>query len=168
LTISDGYIVEAADLDSIWSTGLAQLRTTTAANSARRQFPVVFSFRGVTNAVSRTYTYTPRTDVVLKSATISAASTSAGIVCSVEIPAQIIDQERIVGGNIPYDLTGSATTSATLTAGFGDIGRDNTAIPATERLILLAGDNIDITVQSSSATAADIHIIFLLETEMVE
>jgi len=169
LSFTDGYVIDDGYLDAVWSTGLQVMRARTSATSRRKQWPLVVQFRGVTTSTARhlrTHIYTPRTDVAVVSATISAHSAGAGIVCSVNIPAQILERERITGGNIPYALTGSATTSGTATAGIGTIGQNSAAIPATTRLMLLAGDNIDIIAQVDSATAADVTVVLLLEGEV--
>jgi hypothetical protein len=172
MPITNGSVITAANLDDIYTTGLATLRTNTAANVARKQYTVTFRFNQIKSTTAehlRTKVWVPRTDVVIRNARISAVSVTAGLVCTVEIPAQIVSRERIVGGNLPYSLVGSATTSATVNAGVGQVSSiSGTALSTSERVVALAGDNIEIIVAAPTTTECGIWVTLLVETVLGE
>ena len=129
-----------------------------------KQFTETFQFNGIVTSTAeylRSFTYTPRADCTLRGARIYCLSTTNNIVATLSIPAQIVEDNTIVGGNIPSSLTATATSAATV-AGSGGL----VTLPNTAMIRLLAGDNIDIIVSTNSATAADVTVTLLLETPL--
>ncbi len=125
MPISNGSIILAADVNGIWQTALATLRARTTANNPNKQFTETFSINGIvasTPEYLRTIVYVPRTDVILRSARVYIVSTNGGVLqngisATVTIPAQLIEDNSIVGGNIPRTLTATATSNASANLG---------------------------------------------------
>lgn len=164
MTIANGQQILAADLDGIWSTALGTLRTRTNDNNKYLQFNEVFTFNVINNTIAeylRTIVYVPRTDVILRGIRLYCCSTITGINATLTIPAQIAENNTIVGGNIKSSLTLTATsgTSALLSnsGGFNQLSTN-------ELFTFLAGDNIDLVVSTDSATTSNVIVVLMLET----
>lgn len=169
MAIVNGQIITPADVNGIWSTALATLRARTNDNTPYKQFVETFQFNGVTSLTAQylsSYIYSPRTDVVVRAIRVYCMSATAGIVATVSIPAQIVEDNIIVGGNIKSTITATATSNASV-ADMSLSGGLVTTLPNNEMTVFLAGDNIDIIVSTNSLTAADITVSLLLETTMV-
>lgn len=168
MTISNGSAILAADLNGIWETALGTLRTRTITNTPYKQFSEVFRFDGITTSTAeylRTVVYVPRTDVILRGVRIVCASTGVQtITATVTIPAQIVEDNKIVGGNIKSTLTASATYSNTTPDFSGSEGR--VTLSNTELFSFLAGDNIDIVVSltATGTPTCNVTVTCLFET----
>jgi hypothetical protein len=171
MPISNGSIILAADVNGIWQTALATLRARTTANNPNKQFTETFSINGIvasTPEYLRTIVYVPRTDVILRSARVYIVSTNGGVLqngisATVTIPAQLIEDNSIVGGNIPRTLTATATSNASANLGSSAARLD---LPNDQLFTFLAGDNIDIVV--STADTANVNkVIVSLTLESV-
>lgn len=164
MAITNGSTILAADLNGIWTTALGTLRSRTTANNPYKQFTETFQFDGITSGTAeylRTFTYVPRTDVILRSAHIYCLSTTIGTVATLSIPAQLIEDNNIVGGNIKSTLTATATSaSAVSIAASGGI----VTLPNTELFTFLAGDNIDFVVSTNNASVSNVTVCLLLES----
>ncbi len=164
MTIASGSLITADDLRGIWSVPLTTLATYNTLVNPYKQFTEVFQVRGVTNLTSeilRTVLYTPRTDVILRGFRVMCSSATVGIVATASIPAQVIRDNVIAGGNIPYSITATATSTAI--AGDLSVTTGLATIPNNTIVSFLAGDNIDIVVSTNSATAANVTVTLLLE-----
>jgi len=170
MTISNGSPILASDLNGIWQTALGTLRSRTTANNPNKQFVETFSFNNILQSTAehlRTAVYVPRTDVVLRAARIYIVSTFAGVKQSgtdatVTIPAQQIEDNVIVGGNIPRTLTATAVSNALSFTG----SEERIDLPNDQLFTFLAGDNIDIIVSTTDTTRAN-NIIVSLTLESV-
>lgn len=152
MAISNGSAILASDLNGIWETALDTLRSRTDTSNLYKQFSEVFRFDGITSSTAeylRTIVYVPRTDVILRGVRIYCATDGANLpTATVTIPAQIIEDNNIVGGNIKSTLTASATASAS--SNFAN-STNRVVLSNTELFTFLAGDNIDIIVSLSGA-----------------
>lgn len=158
MPIAPGQVITASDLNAVWPTALNSLRSRTDDNNDYKQFTQTFSFNGVINTTPeylRTAVLTPTTDLILREARIYIRSLSGGvaqngIAATLTIPAQIIEDDVIVGGNIKRTLT-TTCTSVVPSTDFSDSGA-TISLPNTELFTFLAGDNIDIIVSTPNAT----------------
>lgn len=154
MPITNGSPILASDLNAVWQTALATLRTRTTSNNPYRQFVVVLRLLGINSTTPehlRTITYVPRTDLVLRGAKIAATPSSTtpstGVICTATIPAGIREDESIVGGNINRTLSMEVTTDGTCdpASNFGAA-----TLPVDQLFGLLAGDSIDIVVSTTA------------------
>jgi hypothetical protein len=160
MPITNGSPIIATDVNGIWQTALGTLRSNTSDNAPWKQYTETFVFNGLSTATSPVIPvhnlstiYVPRTDVILRAARLyisafQSGSLYNGATATLTIPAQIIENNTIVGGNIKNTLTCTATSTntSTLSSGAGLI-----TLPNTETFSFLAGDNIDIVVSIDSA-----------------
>jgi hypothetical protein len=170
MAITNGSTILASDVNAIWETGLATLRSRTLASTPYKQYCEIFRFDGITSGTAplrRGAVYVPRTDVIVRGARVYCQSATNGIIATVSIPAQIYKDNNIVGGNIKQSLTATATSNAPAT--FSNSGSVITLAAGTDPALFtfLAGDNIEILVSTSSGTAANVTVSLLLETVMV-
>lgn len=168
MAISNGTTILGSDVNGIWTTALGTLRDRNDDNNPYKQFTETFEFNGVVSSTAeylRTYVYTPRTDVVLRAARLYCLSTTAGIVATLRIPAQKIENATIVGGNIKSTLSTSASSNASIVDLSLSGGTIN--LPREQLFTFLAGDNIDIVVSSSSASTSNITVVLLFENILV-
>jgi hypothetical protein len=173
MPLTNGTTILAADLNGVWTTALATLRSRNSDTTTSKQFTETFHFNGVigsggsaTPEYLRTIVYVPRTDVVLRAARLYCMSTSAtAVVATLTIPSQIVEDNAIVGGNIKNTLTATATRDTSITD--MSLSGGIITLPNTELFTFLAGDNIDLVVNTNSANSANIIVSLLLETSLV-
>lgn len=158
MPIAPGQIISETDLNAVWPTALNSLRSRTDDNNDYKQFAQTFTFNGVINTTPeylRTAVLTPTTDLILREARIYIRSLNGGgvaqngISATLTIPAQIVEDDVIVGGNIKQTLTATCT-SVVPSTDFSDSGA-TISLPNTELFTFLAGDNIDIIVSTPDA-----------------
>jgi hypothetical protein len=178
MAFTNGTIILASDINAIWETGLASLRSRTqvaqvsgiTSNIPYKQYCEIFRFDGITSTTAehrRGAVFVPRTDVIVRGVRVYCQSATTSIVATVSIPAQIYKDNNIVGGNIKRSLTATATSQ--LPATYSDSGTvvtlDTGADPAL--FTFLAGDNIEILVSTNNVATANVTVSLLLETLMV-
>lgn len=177
MAITNGSTITAADLDSIWETGLETLRIRTqsvagsSSNTPYKQYCEIFRFDGIVTGTPehrRSAVFVPRTDVIVRGIRVYCQSATLGIVATASIPAQIYKDNNIVGGNIKKSLTATATSAAAaLYSNSGSALDLSLGIGGVGLFTFLAGDNIEILVSTSSAFSANVTVSLLLETVMV-
>ena len=178
MAFTNGTTILASDINAIWETGLASLRSRTqvaqvsgiTSNIPYKRYCEIFRFDGITSTTAehrRGAVFVPRTDVIVRGVRVYCQSATTSIVATVSIPAQIYKDNNIVGGNIKRSLTATATSQ--LPATYSDSGTvvtlDTGADPAL--FTFLAGDNIEILVSTNNVATANVTVILLLETLMV-
>ena len=164
MALTNGSTILAADLTGVWTGALALLRARTTSNNPWKQFTETFQFDGIASGTAeylRTFTYVPRTDVILRSAHIYCASTTTNITATLSIPAQLVEDNTIVGGNIKNTLVATAVSNAMPISASGGIV---TTLSNTELFTFLAGDNIDFVVSTNNVAVANVTVCLLLES----
>lgn len=164
MALVNGTTILATDITGVWTGALALLRAKTTSNNPWKQFTETFQFDGIASGTAeylRTFTYVPRTDVILRSAHIYCASTTTPITATLSIPAQLIEDNTIVGGNIKSSLSAIAVSAAMPISSSGGIV---TTLSNTELFTFLAGDNIDFVVSTNNAAVSNVTVCLLLES----
>ena len=166
MTISNGSTITAADVNGIFEGALSTLRSYTQFNYPYKQWQQSFRVDGVNNSTAeylRTISFYPRTDCIIRAIRIDCSAAINGITATATIPAQILQDNVIVGGNIKNDITLSATSDLA----FPWYNHTGLYILPTEDLFtVIAGDSIDIVISTNSATVADVAVVLLLENRM--
>lgn len=165
MAITPGSVITALDVNGLLETSLSNLRTTSDFTNPYKQWTQTFRLDSVNNTSSlirRTIGFYPRTDCVLRGIRLSCASTISGIVATVTIPAQIVENNSIVGGNIVNTISFTATSQGNSPSPISNQTSLYT-LDTSKRYTILAGDSIDIVVSTNSATSSNITISLLLE-----
>lgn len=162
MTLSNGSTILPADIEGVYTPALANVRNiNTFKNFTNyKQFVESYTWRNIDNTTAeylRTFVWTPRTDCTLRAIRVSCNGT-AGVTATVTIPAQVIEDNTIVGGNILNNISLSATSAATIQASTGLY-----ELPNDKLFGFLAGDSIDFVATINSATNVDVTITLLLE-----
>lgn len=166
MTISNGSTILAADVNGLFQTALSTLKNYTQYNYPYKQWQQSFRVDGVNNSTAeylRTVSFYPRTDCIVRAIRIDCSATSSGITATATIPAQILQDNVIVGGNIKNDITLSATSNPA-SPWYNHTGLY--ILPAEDLFTVIAGDSIDIVISTDSATVTDVSIVLLLENRM--
>lgn len=174
MAISNGSPILASDLNDYFDTALSNLRNVNVFNTEQKQFIQSFTIKGFNNATAeylRTATFFPRTDCVLRGVRLIAESSTSSINITATIPAQIIKDNVIVGGNIKNTITLTATTQGVSGIPTGALTVSDASglytLPVEELFTILAGDSIEIVFSSDNASIADASITLLLENKVV-
>ena len=172
MAISNGSTIDKDDLNDYFNTTLDTLRDPGVYKLPRKQWVQSFHIKGLTSNTAeylRTVAFYPRTDCTLRAIRLFAYSATSGINLTANIPAQIVEDNVIVGGNIKETITLTAQTQGRY-SNTGvinlSLGSSLYELPNNQFFNILAGDNIEIILSSSSATAADATISLVLENEV--
>jgi len=167
MAISNGSTIEAADVNGIFETALDNLRSYTVYSYPYKQWQQSFRIDGVTSSTAehlRTISFYPRTDCIVRAIRIYCAAAYTGITATATIPAQILQDNVIVGGNIKNDITLSATSNTSPAT------RDQLSglytLSNEDLFTVLAGDSVDIVISTDSANPAFVSVVLTLENRM--
>lgn len=142
MTISDGSVITAADLSTIWSGGLQNLQDAGKRHVYTQEITWIFDGASAQTPTAYLETvYTPPTDICVRAIVFYIYDTQNGGVAlyTCTITGNIIQNPITLG---PVEPSGSGFTGIIFDLDNGDI----------DRLIMLAGDNIIFTI-TSTATA---------------
>lgn len=171
MAITNGSTIDKDDLNDYFNTTLDILRNPSVSNYPRKQWVKTFHlkvFNSNTPEYLRTVAFYPRTDCTLRAVRLFAYAGTSGIDLTATIPAQIVQDNVIVGGNIKETITLTAQTQGAYpTTGAIDLSLASSfyTLPNDQYFNILAGDNIEI-ILSSSSTPADATISLVLENEV--
>lgn len=169
MAISNGSTIEAADVNGIFEGALSTLRSYTGYNYPYKQWQQSFRVDRVIDTTPeylRTVSFYPRTDCIVRAIRIDCSSSINGFTATATIPAQVLQDNVIVGGNIKNDITLSATSNIS-TPWHNHTGLY--VLPPEELFTVLAGDSIDIIVSTDATSSfdnVDVSIVLTLENRM--
>jgi hypothetical protein len=171
MSFTNGQTITAAGVNGIFEGALNTVRTYTQYNYPYKQWQQSFRVDNLTDTTPeylRTISFYPRTDCIIRAIRIDCSSSLSGLTATATIPAQVLQDNVIVGGNIKNDITLSATSN---TAAPWHQHTGLYVLPNEDLFTVLAGDSIDIIVStdadgSTGSHNVDVAIVLTLENRM--
>jgi len=160
MTLSNGSTILGTDIEDIYYYPLQNTKTRSGNFTPYKQNFQTFRLRNLSSTdeeLYRTITFSPREDCVLRAIRLHIGSATPGETATLTIPAQIVADNVIVGGNIKETIEITATTAASPI--------NSTALyelPNDQLFTLLAGDNIEMVITTAFSNI-DITVSLLLE-----